>query len=235
MRERGHLVACVPRVPGAWVARQARTKIWSGVDVEMMEMLASRLRVGLLWLPVSTSDLPSALATGACDLGVGGWTSAAAQRAGLPTTRALGQVDACAITSRRPGRQRTWTELVATAHKAAALGVSGFAQALRSQVRQGQVIESDDLPLLLQHLHADRVDAVVMDRASAEHLAVGDSAVVLVCPLAPFQVQTLSYVLPRDDGPWWMLVDDFVRLSQDDGTMARLAQRYRPRRNGPQP
>lgn len=235
IRERGHMVACVPDVAMGAADRHPRTGQWSGPDVEMMELLALRLRGSVRWRPVSTSELPTALAEGRCDLGVGGWTSAMAQGAGLPTTRALRQVDACAVVARRPGPARRWPELIASAHRAAALGVSGFAPALRASMRHGQVIESDALPVLLRQLHADRIEAVVMDRARAERVAGDDPAVTLACPPEPFQVQTLAYVLPRGDEAWWRTVDDFVRRAQEDGTLARLAERHAPRRPGARP
>jgi cyclohexadienyl dehydratase len=194
------------------------TDQWSGIDVDMVENLATRMDVDVEYIQTTWATLMPDFLSG-CDIGVGG-ISISMERAeqAFYTTATLDEgktpITLCENVDRfdtveeinQPG-VRSITPIGGTNEK--------FAD---THYPDGEIIRFEDNNAIFDEIIAGRADVMTTDASETLWVAHRHPELCAVHPEDPFDFSQKAYLLPRGDEVFQEYVDQWLNIALNDGT-----------------
>lgn len=199
---------------------------WSGLDIDMATDLAHRLNVKLNLVPTTWTSLMSDLGT-KCDLAMGGITLTLprAQRA-LFTAPYLRDGKAAIVRCAESGRFSNLGDIDQPGVRVITPPGGSNADFDKSQLHRARIIDFPDNNSIFGQLTKNGADVMITDTSEVRWEVKQNPA---LCPVSvdhPFTFEQKAYLIARSDTDVQQWVDDWLNISQNDGTYASLSQKY---------
>ncbi|WP_026548872.1 transporter substrate-binding domain-containing protein [Arthrobacter sp. Br18] len=194
------------------------TEQWSGIDIDMVENLATRLDVDVEYVQTTWATLmPDFL--NSCDIGVGGisisleraeqafYTTATLDEGKTPITRCENVERYDTVEEINQPGVRSITPIGGTNEK--------FADA---NYPDGEIIRFEDNNTIFDEIIAGRADVMTTDASETMWVANQHPELCAVHPEDPFDYSQKAYLLPRGDDVFQEYVDQWLNMAINDGT-----------------
>ncbi len=224
--QRGELRVCTTGDYRPFTYRDA-AGAYTGIDVDMARNLAGSLGVPATFVPVTWSNLVDTLASGGCDVGMGG-ISVTLPRAQKAAYTAPIVVDGKAGIARCADKAR-FPSLAAIDQPGVRLVVNpgGTNEAFaKSAIRQATVLPHPDNNTIFDEIIAGRADAMITDASETRFQAKLHPELCALNPDAPFTYAEKAYLLPLGDATGLAYVDQWMRQTTHDGTYAGFTKSW---------
>ncbi|WP_328823275.1 transporter substrate-binding domain-containing protein [Metallococcus carri] len=197
-----------------------KTKQRSGIDVTMVQNLATSLEVPIEWVPTTWKTLMPDF-TRKCDIAVGGVSISTerAQKAFFSdpvVTEGKTPITLCSNVSKystvaqinQPG-VRAITPEGGTNEKFA-----------RANFPKAKIIVWGDNNTIFDQIIAGKADVMTTDASETVWVANTQPKLCAVHPQKPFNFSQKAYLLPRGDVAWQEYVNEWLNIARHDGTWA---------------
>ncbi|MCK8786842.1 transporter substrate-binding domain-containing protein [Roseomonas sp. NAR14] len=222
---RGVVRVCIWPGEHAFSRRNPHNGELEGFDIDLAQLLAARLAVGVAFVEV-TGGAPSApLETDQCDVALAGIGVMMADPRRIDLSAPYMESPLVAVTRRGGGGPRRWSEIDSPGVVVVVARDTVPAEVMRRSLRQGSMLLLDDADECLAELMTGRADVLVSSLPQALHLERTEDWVQLF--RAPPNLPRLrhGYAILPGDGAWKTELDRFVAAIQSDGSLARAARR----------
>ncbi len=204
------------------------TGAYSGLDVDMATALATALGVKPEIVATRWSDLIGDLNGDKFDVGMGGISVNLTRQKSALFSIPLMRTGKTPI-ARCADRARYQT-LAAIDRPSVRVIVNpgGTNEAFdRANLSKAQIVVFADNSKIFEELIAGRADLMITDAVESRLQQKLHKALCAIHPDKPFDFGELAYLLPRDL-IWKAYVDQFVHLTQENGTYAKLTAKFLP-------
>jgi ABC-type amino acid transport substrate-binding protein len=223
---RGELRVCIWPDYFAISWRNPRTGVLEGMDIDMAEALARRLRVRLRFVETSFSDFAHRLDRDDCDLAMMGVgvTPEREQRVAFSQPYLASPV--YAVTPRNSARVRQWSDLDRPGIVIAVAAGTRMEPLMRETLRQADLLVLRSPMAREQEVLSGRADAFMSDYPYTRRMLETQDWARIIEPPGRFGDSLYAYAVRKGDPSWLAEVDAFLAASRADGTLASAARRY---------
>jgi ABC-type amino acid transport substrate-binding protein len=223
---RGEMTSCIWTGYFSISWRNPRNDILEGLDIDMAQALAQRLRVRLRFVETSFSSFEDRLRDGDCDvamMGVG-MTPDRAQR--LSFSRPYLASPVYAVTLRDSTRVRGWADLDRPGRVIAVTAGTLMVPLMRGTLKQAELMVLSPAQTREQEVLSGRADAFMADGPYTRRMLQTESWARVIQPPDRFGETRYAYAIRPGDPEWLAEIDAFLAAAKSDGTLARAAQRH---------
>ena len=223
---RGELRVCIWPDYFAISWRNPRNGTLEGMDIDMAEALARRLRVRLRFVETSFVDFTERLDRGDCDLAMMGVGITPEREARLDFSHPYLSSPVYAVTPRSSSRVRQWSDLDRPGIVIAVVAGTRMEPLMREALRHADLLVLRSPLSREQEVLAGRADAFMTDYPYTRRvLEVQDWASVIEPP-GRFGNSLYAYAVRKGDPAWLAEVNAFLDAARADGTLAAAASRH---------
>ena len=202
------------------------TGVYSGIDADMAKSLADALGVKPRIVPTTWAALLPDITAGRFDIGMGGISITLPRQMAALFSQPVMRTGKAAI-ARCPERDR-YVSLAAIDRPGVRVLVNpgGTNERFdRTNLRQAQIVPFPDNTRIFDALANGLGDVTITDAVEAKVQQRLHPALCAIHPDQPFDFGELGYLLPRDM-VFKQFVDQWLHIAQENGSQARLMERY---------
>ncbi|GAA3705420.1 transporter substrate-binding domain-containing protein [Zhihengliuella alba] len=218
VKEAGVLKVCTTGDYRPFTYLDPETGEYEGIDITMVEDLASRMDVEVEYVQTTWKDLMPDFLT-QCDIGVGGisisleraeqafYTEATLDEGKTPITLCENVEKFDTIEEINQPGVRSITPIGGTNEK--------FAE---EHYPEGEIIRFEDNNAIFDEIIAGRADVMTTDASETRWVANEKPELCAVHPDEPFNFSQKAYLLPQGDEAFQEYVDQWLNMAENDGT-----------------
>lgn len=218
IESRGSLTVCTTGDYRPFTYKDPETGGFSGIDIAMVQDLASRLEVEVEYVQTSWKDLMPDFLAG-CDIGVGGVSIS------LARAEQAFFSDPVLDDGKTPITLCGKEELYDTVEEINAPGVRSITPIggtneifADKNYPNGEIIRFEDNNTIFDEIVAGRADVMTTDAAEVKWVANEYPELCAVDPDHPFNFSQKAYLLPLGDTVFQEYVNQWLNLAANDGT-----------------
>jgi ABC-type amino acid transport substrate-binding protein len=206
--------------------RNPKTRLLSGIDIDIANELANELGVRLRFVDSSFRQLIANLNSDACDIAMHAIGISPAREAALQFTRPYLRSDFYAITT-RASTIRTWADLDQPGRVIAVMQGTIMEPVMRQRLQHASMLLVQPPRSHAQEVEAGRADAFITDFPYSRRMLDLTDWARLLAPPQPYHPANYAYALARGDRSLLDRVDAFVATIRKDGRLRRFAHAHR--------
>ena len=206
---------------------------WSGLDIDLAGDLATRLGVTLNLVPTTWSNLMADL-DGKCDVAMGG-ISITLDRAKKARYSApyLRDGKAAAIRCTDAARFRSLADIDRPGVRVVVNPGGTNAEFDEANLKQASIVKYPDNNTIFEQVIDGKADVMITDSSEIRWQSSQHPQLCNVGADTPFTFGQKAYLIPRGDEMTQQWVDQWLNVIANDGTYARLSQKWLGRVVGP--
>ena len=206
---------------------------WSGLDIDLAGDLATRLGVTLNLVPTTWSSLVADL-DGKCDVAMGG-ISITLDRAKKARYSApyLRDGKAAAIRCTDAARFRSLADIDRPGVRVVVNPGGTNAEFDEANLKQATIVKYPDNNTIFEQVIDGKADVMITDSSEIRWQSSQHPQLCNVGADTPFTFGQKAYLIPRGDEMTQQWVDQWLNVIANDGTYARLSQKWLGRVVGP--
>jgi ABC-type amino acid transport substrate-binding protein len=206
--------------------RNPKTRLLSGLDVDIAAELGKELGVAVRYVDSSFPKLVERLVNDDCDIAMHGVGITPARRARLQFTQPTMRSDVYAIASRSSAAVRRWEDIDKPGRVIAVQAGTIMEPLMRQTLKQARLLAVQPPQTREQEVESGRADAFMTDFAySRRMLALTDWARLVSAP-APFHLTDYAYALAPGETSLLERVNGFIDALRQDGRLLRFARKH---------
>jgi ABC-type amino acid transport substrate-binding protein len=236
-------VAAEGRLDRILLTRQLNACIWSGhygisyrdpntlaprgIDVDLLRELGQELGVEVNFIDSSPPQLPQALLSGRCDLGVAPGDLDAAKNGELVLVSPHLASDFYAVVTRRNRLVQAWSDIDRPGIVVAVLRDSAQENVMLRQLGHARLVAfatQDERDLAVE---SGRADVLITSYPYSQYLTQYTAWARQIAPDQPVHVIPYTWALAPGDDAWFQRVEQFVAAIKRDGRLALAAKHYK--------
>ncbi|MFZ3454036.1 transporter substrate-binding domain-containing protein [Arthrobacter sp. 7Tela_A1] len=218
IKSRGSLIVCTTGDYRPFTYKDPETGEFSGIDIAMVQDLASRLDVDIEYVQTTWKDLMPDFLEG-CDIGAGGVSVslARAEQAFYSST----VLDDGKTPITRCGEEDLYdtVEEINTPGVRSITPIGGTNEIFADEnYPNGEIIRFEDNNTIFDEIVAGRADVMTTDAAEVKWVDNEYPELCAVDPDNPFNFSQKAYLLPLGDTVFQEYVNQWLNLAENDGT-----------------
>ena len=218
VKSRGSLKVCTTGDYRPFTYKDPGSGEWSGIDITMVEDLASRLDVEIEYVQTSWKDLMPDFLAG-CDLGVGGVSISLARAEQAFFSTAVLDEGKTPITLCGKEELYDTVEEINTPGVRSITPIGGTNEIFADEhYPNGEIIRYDDNNTIFDEIVAGWADVMTTDASEVKWVANEYDELCAVNPDDPFNFSQKAYLLPLGDTVFKEYVDQWLTMTFHDGT-----------------
>jgi ABC-type amino acid transport substrate-binding protein len=223
---RGELRVCI--WPGYFAIswRNPRNDALEGLDIDMAEALARRLRVRLRFVETDFAGFVNRLQQQDCDVAMMGVGITPERLAQMAFSRPYLASPVYAVTLRDSPRVRQWSDLDRPGAVVAVAAGTRMEPLMRDTLRQAELLVLGPPLTREQEVLAGRADAFMSDYPYTRRVLQSQDWARVIEPPGRFGETLYAYAVQQGEPAWLAEVDAFLVEARADGTLARAARRH---------
>ena len=223
---RGELRVCIWPDYFAISWRNPRNGTLEGMDIDMAEALARRLRVRLRFVETSFVDFTDRLDQGDCDLAMMGVGITPEREARVDFSHPYLSSPVYAVTPRSSSRVRQWSDLDRPGIVIAVVAGTRMEPLMREALRHADLLVLRSPRSREQEVLAGRADAFMTDYPYTRRVLEVQDWARVIDPPGHFGRSLYGYAVRKGDPAWLAEVNAFLDAARADGTLAEAASRH---------
>ncbi|MCC3284158.1 transporter substrate-binding domain-containing protein [Arthrobacter caoxuetaonis] len=218
IKSRGSLIVCTTGDYRPFTYKDPETGEFSGIDIAMVQDLASRLDVDIEYVQTTWKDLMPDFLAG-CDIGAGGVSVslARAEQAFYSST----VLDDGKTPITRCGEEELYdtVEEINSPGVRSITPIGGTNEIFADEnYPNGEIIRFEDNNTIFDEIVAGRADVMTTDAAEVKWVDNEYPELCAVDPDNPFNFSQKAYLLPLGDTVFQEYVNQWLNLAENDGT-----------------
>ncbi|MFJ5678465.1 transporter substrate-binding domain-containing protein [Streptomyces sp. NPDC093097] len=216
---RGVLRVCTTGDYRPFTHRDPATGRYDGVDIDMARDLAKSLDATPRYVPTTWSGLVGDLASGRCDIGMGGVSITLARARSVAfsePTRTDGKTPIVRCADQE--KYRTLDQIDRPGTRVVVNPGGTNEQFARAHLKRATLTVHPDNTTIFDEIIAGRADVMMTDASETRYQAKIHPELCAVHPDQPFTFSEKAYALPRGDEQFTAYVNQWVHLATHDGT-----------------
>lgn len=206
--------------------RNPRTRLLSGLDIDIAAELGRELGVTVRYVDSSFQKLVDRLVQDDCDIAMHGVGITPGRSRQLQFTKPTMRSDVYAIASRSSNAVRSWEDLDKPGRVIAVQAGTIMEPLMRQYLKQARLLAVQPPQTREQEVESGRADAFMTDYPySRRMLALSDWARLVSAP-APFHLTDYAYALAPGETSLLDRVNLFIDAIRQDGRLQRLARKH---------
>ncbi|MBK4733558.1 amino acid ABC transporter substrate-binding protein [Noviherbaspirillum sp. DKR-6] len=222
----GELRVCIWPQYYSVTYRNPKTRLLSGIDIDIANELARELGVTVRFVDSSFVQFIDKLNTDACDIAMHAIGISPERQTRVQFTRPYLRSDFYAITS-KSSSIHTWSDLDQPGRVIAVLQGTVMEPVLRQRLQHATMLLVQPPRSHAQEVESGRADAFITDFPFSRRMLDLTDWARLIAPPQPFHPTDYAYALARGDRSLLERVDAFVAAIRKDGRLRRFAQAHR--------
>ncbi|MBC9179097.1 amino acid ABC transporter substrate-binding protein [Roseomonas ludipueritiae] len=223
---RGELRVCIWPDYFAMSWRSPRTGTLEGMDIDMAEALARRLRVRLRFVETSFAEFAERLDQGDCDLAMMGVGITPEREKRVDFSQPYLASPVYAVTPRSSARVRQWSDLDRPGNVIAVVAGTRMEPLMRETLRHADLLVLRSPLSREQEVLAGRADAFMSDYPYTRRVLQAQDWARVIEPPGAFGNSLYAYAVRKGDRAWLAEVNAFLAAARADGTLAAAARRH---------
>jgi ABC-type amino acid transport substrate-binding protein len=223
---RGELRVCIWPEYFAISWRNPRTGALEGMDIDMAEALARRLRVRLRFVETSFTEFTDRLDQGECDLAMMGVGITPEREARVDFSQPYFASPVFAVTPRGSTRVRQWSDLDRPGIVIAVVAGTRMEPLMREALHHADLLVLRSPLSREQEVLAGRADAFMSDYPYTRRVLEAQDWARVIEPPGRFGNSLYAYAVRKGEAAWLAEVNAFLEAARTDGTLASAARRH---------
>jgi ABC-type amino acid transport substrate-binding protein len=223
---RGELRVCIWPGYFAMSWRNPRNDALEGLDIDMAEALARRLRVRLRFVETDFAAFTGRLQAQDCDVAMMGVGITPERMGQVAFSRPYLASPVYAVTLRDSPRVRQWSDLDRPGAVVAVAAGTRMEPLMRDTLRQAELLVLEPPLTREQEVLAGRADAFMSDYPYTRRVLQSQDWARVIEPPGRFGETLYAYAVRQGEPGWLAEIDAFLMEARADGTLLRAAQRY---------
>lgn len=224
--KRGELRVCIWPDYFAMSWRNPRTHALEGMDIDMAEALARRLRVRLRFVETNFADFADRLDKDDCDIAMMGVGITPEREERMAFSRPYLASPVYVVTPRNSPRVRQWSDLDRPGIVIAVVAGSRMEPLMRETLRQADLLVLRSPLSREQEVLSGRADAFMSDYPYTRRVLETQDWAQVIEPPDRFGNTLYAYAVRKGDPAWLAEVNAFLDAARADGTLANAASRH---------
>jgi cyclohexadienyl dehydratase len=206
---------------------------WSGIDIEMAQDLAKRLKVKLDIVPTTWGTMMKDLGTG-CDLAMGGIsvTLGRAQQA-LYSTPYLRDGKAAIVRCADRSAYRTLAGIDRPGVRVVVNPDGTNADFDKANIHHATIVNYPDNNTIFGQVMNNKADVMITDASEIRWQTKENPQLCGESVDHPFTFEQKAYLVPQSDPAMQQWVDEWLNIAQNDGTYAAISRKWTGQVIGP--
>jgi len=226
IRGRGELLVCIWTEYFAISWRNPRTGDLEGLDVDMAQALATRLRVALRFIETNFAEFASRLERGDCDIAMMAVGITPTRAARVAFSKPYLSSPVYAVTTRENLRIRSWADLDRPGNVIAVSAGTVMEGLMRDTLQSAELLVVHQPGTREAEVLSGRADAFMTDYPYTRRVMQTYPWARVLDPPGRFGDTLYAYAVPRNDRAWLDEVNAFLSSAKVDGTLARAAAKH---------
>jgi cyclohexadienyl dehydratase len=199
---------------------------WSGLDIEMAQDLAKNLDVELDLVGITWATMADDLDT-RCDIAMGG-ISVTLDRAkhAIYSTPYLRDGKAAVIRCADRSQYQTLADIDRPGVRVVVNPDGTNAEFDNANIHHATIVKYADNNTIFDQLTNNNADVMITDASEIRWQTKQNPQLCGAGVDHPFTFEQKAYLIPQSDSPLQQWVNEWLNLAQNDGTYARIAQKW---------
>jgi ABC-type amino acid transport substrate-binding protein len=206
--------------------RNPRSGALEGIDVDLAQGLAARLRVELRFVETSFAAFMDRIEAGDCDIAMMAVGITAARQARVAFSEPYLASAIYAVTTRTHPTLRSWQDIDRPGHVVAVAAGTVMEPVMRTTLRQAELLVVGPGSTREAEVQSGRADVFMSDYPYTRRMLFVHSWARVIEPPARFGETPYGWALPRGEPRWLAEVNAFLAQIRADGTLAAAAARH---------
>lgn len=223
---RGELRVCIWPDYFAISYRNPRSGALEGIDIELAQALAARLRVQLRFVETSFAAFMDRIEAGDCDIAMMAVGITPARQARVAFSEPYMASAIYAVTTRTHPSIRSWQDIDRPGHVVAVAAGTVMEPVMRETLRQAELLVVGPGSTREAEVQSGRADVFMSDYPYTRRMLFVHAWARVIEPPARFGLTPYGWALPRGEPRWLEEVNAFLAQIRADGTLAAAAARH---------
>lgn len=199
---------------------------WSGLDIEMAQDLAKKLAVKMDLVPTTWASMAQDLGT-KCDIAMGG-ISITLDRAkhALYSIPYLRDGKAAAVRCADRSKYETLADIDRPGVRIVVNPGGTNAEFDNANIHHATIVKHPDNNTIFDQVSSNKADVMITDGSEIRWQTIQNPQLCGSNIDHPFTFEQKAYLIPQSDPPLQQWVNEWLNIAQNDGTYARISQRW---------
>ena len=206
--------------------RNPKTRLLSGLDIDISGELGRELGVGVRYVESSFPALVEKLTNDECDIAMHAVGVTPERRNRLQFTKSYMRSDIYAIASRSSSAVKRWEDLDKPGRVIAVQAGTLMVPVMQQSLKQARLLLVRPPQTREQEVESGRADAFMTDYPYSQRMLGLTDWARLVAPPAPFHLTDYAYALAPGETSLLDRVNGFIDTIRQDGRLLRFARKH---------
>lgn len=206
--------------------RNPRTRVPEGLDIDMAQLLASKLGVSLEFIESSFSTLQQNLMTDRCDIAMHGIGVRESRKAFMDFSQPYLASGVYAVVDKSNQRIERWADIDQRGNIVAVQKGTYMEPVAKQAFKKASVSVVDSFKAREQDVLSGRADAFLTDYPYGKRMVTLTKWAILLAPSVPLANTKYAYAVAKGQPKWLDTINGFVAQVKANGQLLNSAQRH---------
>ena len=207
--------------------RNPKTRILSGIDIDLSSELAKDLGVGLKYIDSSFPQLIDNLLTNQCDIAMHAVGVTPARSSKLQFSQAYLRSDIYAITTKSSTAIKSWDDIDKPGRVIVVQSGTIMEPVMQQSLKQAKLVAIKPPMTREQEVESGRADAFMTDYPYSRRMLETTDWARLVAPPQTFHITDYAYAMAPGDKSLLEKVNGFISEVKKDGRLQVIARKHK--------